>query len=223
MKIFKNSVFIITSSIILIVIALASLLTITYSWYTDKGDTGTGVRVTFGEVETTVLVNDSSLNTISVSDLSYVDIINDFKNNNYSVLNELATTFTISLENTGDIDVRALINITFPTGVIGLVLLDTTIVDYYTQISSILTTETTAADIRTTIDTYNTSQLESLYETVTNVYGTNDTVSVKVVMWGDYDDLSTADKAIYLTKQFSVALSIKAIQAHSGGVDYAND
>ena len=83
------------------------------------------------------------------------------------------------------------------------------------------------------IDAFNllNNGLKSIFGTLlykNELFNPNDakTFKFRVLIWGDYYDLTDADKEVYLTKSYNLEITAKVIQAkdqYGGTLDYEND
>lgn len=153
---------------------------------------------------------------ISIRDLVYLDFQKDVVEDKYGVLNDLATIRTFSITSQTDLAFYPRVSVVSNNvevenipGLIYLIINDTTTVDYKALFSTMFTGLSTTNEYHQAIDSYNLKQFKNIFQ---NVIGQNANIKFRLVVWGDYDSLSTLQKENYETLSFNFVLKFKCIQ-----------
>lgn len=202
---------------------------------------------------TVAVTGDAVVNTkITNNDLAYIHYTDDVIKNKYNLLGTMASVIKVDISFQNNFYTRVKVQVPEDTyGLLYLVIDDSeeTIdkevefkvesntlysgfveadgtVTNWTEVISGLEETLTNDELRTLVNKYNTSKLRELYES--KLFNPNDaeTFKFRVLIWGDYYDLTDADKEVYLTKSYNLKLTAKVIQAkdqYGGALDYEND
>lgn len=202
---------------------------------------------------TVTVTGDAVVNTkITNNDLAYIHYTDDVIKNKYNLLGTMASVIKVDISFQNNFYTRVKVQVPKDTyGLLYLVIDDSeeTIdkevefkvesntlysgfveadgtVTNWTEVISGLEETLTNDELRTLVNEYNTSKLSELYKN--ELFKPNDaeTFKFRVLIWGDYYDLTDVDKEVYLTKSYNLKLTAKVIQAkdqYGGALDYEND
>lgn len=202
---------------------------------------------------TVTVTGDAVVNTkITNNDLAYIHYTDDVIKNKYNLLGTMASVIKVDISFQNNFYTRVKVQVPEDTyGLLYLVIDDSeetidkevefkvenkTLYSGFVEADGTVTNwtevisgleETLANDeLRTLVNEYNTSKLTELYEN--ELFNPNDaeTFKFRVLIWGDYYDLETADQNNYLSMQYNLKLTAKVIQAkdqYGGALDYEND
>ena len=240
---------------IMLFMALAVGSYSTYAFLTDSEDFT--LDYTIGQINGTVTVTGDAVDEVGIvtnSDLAYIHYQDDMIGNK-GLLDEMASEIKVSIKFKNSFPTRVKVQV--PTvdendlqyGLIYIVIDDTSLTkdkkvilnvdddgnlqyayEGETTWTTVVTglTESLEHDLlRSKINEYNTGKLVGLYED--NLFSAESDVefNFRILVWGDYYDLSDDDKAKYLEMSYNFAVTAKVIQAkdqyNGGGPDYEND
>lgn len=207
--------------VVMLIIAVVTLLsTVTFAWFTYVEQKSLA-SFEAGVLAITSTINDDIFSTTyEISDIAYVDFDKDVVNDVSNTFDEMASSNMIEIV----LDPQAplathRITIEEPNGQEGLLMLfiyegvnlDASAPitsNYHDLIETITTGYSTASQKREAIDNYNQSVLDLIGQTV---YEASDAISLQVVVWGDYDELS--DPTNYLDLTFSLTITVDTINS----------
>lgn len=239
---------------IMLFMALAVGSYSTYAFLTDSQTFTYEYKI--GSINGTVTVTGDAVvdSIVTNSDLAYIHYQDDMIGNN-GLLDEMASEIKVSIKFKNSFPTRVKVQV--PTvdendlqyGLMYIVIDDTSLtkekkvildVDDDGNLQYAYEGETTWKTVvkglkeslehdllRSKINEYNTEKLVGLYED--NLFSAESDVefNFRILVWGDYYDLSDDDKAKYLEMSYNFAVTAKVIQAkdqyNGGGPDYEND
>ncbi len=207
--------------VIMLILAIFTLVSsVSYAWFTYVEQKSLA-SFEAGVLSVYTTMNDEPFSTTyNITDIAYVDFEND-------VINDVSQTFDL-MASSNVIDIQLdpqsplavhEITISEPTNQEGLLILlineginlesgAPITSNYHDLIETITTGSSTAEEMRLAIDLYNQSVLDDIHQTVMS---TSDTLSLQVVVWGDYNALS--DPTNYLDLTFTLTITIDTINA----------
>lgn len=207
--------------VIILIISLFTLVTgVTYAWFTYVEQKSLAVFEAGVLAVDTTINNEVFLETYEITDIAYVDFDQDVVNDVAGSFDAMASSHVINIELDPQSPLAVHdITITEPIGQEGLLILlineglnlasgAPITSNYHDLIETITTGYSTPEDMRLAIDTYNQSVLDNVFNTVMS---NSDTLSLQVVVWGDYDELS--DPSNYLDLTYTLTVSIETINA----------
>lgn len=240
---------------ILILILLVAILFGTYQTYaylTQQNKVSYSYQI--DSINATVeLTGDAVVDTkITNDDLAYIHYTNDVILNKYNLLGTMASVIKVDISFNNNFYTRVKVQVPSDTyGLLYLVIDDSeettnkevefkvenkTLysgfieadgnVASWIEVITGLEENLTNDELRVLVNNYNTSKLSELYEN--ELFNPNDakTFKFRVLIWGDYYDLTDADKEVYLSKSYNLELTAKVMQAkdqYGGTLDYEND
>jgi hypothetical protein len=240
----------ILTCLLLVVIAFGTYQT--YAYLTQTKTIEYSYKIDSINATVTVTGDATVSGKITNNDLAYIHYTDDVILNKYKLLGKMASVIKVDISFQNNFYTRVKVQVPEDTyGLLYLVIDDSeeTInkevefkvenktlysgfveadgtVTNWTEVISGLEETLTNDELRTLVNQYNTSKLTELYEN--ELFNPNDakTFKFRVLIWGDYYDLTDADKEVYLTKSYNLELTAKVIQAkdqYGGTLDYEND
>lgn len=211
--------------LVMLIVAIFILVgSVSYAWFTYVEQKSLAV------FEAGILAIDSHINqqvfseTYEISDIAYVDFEKDVINDLTNTFDYMASSNLINIVLDPQSPLASHhISITEPSGQEGLIILlinegvnlelgAPITSNYHDLIETITAGSSTHEDMRMAIDNYNQTVLDEMYGIVMQA---SDTLSLQVVIWGDYEALT--DPTNYLDLTFELTVTIETINAK--GVD----
>lgn len=191
-----------------------------FAWLATANPPAIG-EITVGELSYAIQADGTTFAIeLPIAELMYVDLLDDVRDNQSGMLEEVSTRMFLTLSGQSDtIPWRALLSIQSEADLTGLLPLwifeglnlDETHVDqsdYHGIFASLgLSAEATEEDWRNAIAAYNESVLESI--SLIEIEET-DEIRIQVVFWGDYDALTTPET--FLSRQYELSIVINVFQ-----------
>lgn len=195
--------------VVVFLLLLSMSMTLVYGWFTYVQRKSVSTFVS-QDIDVIVYMNENlAVETMDISHLAFVDFEDDIINDTNNALNDVAEVmhFEMMLSLNSPIS-KSLITLSiYDTShpLIYVIITDDSIVDYHAYIQSIINPLDTKTNILSQIDQHNQTQINQLN---THIMLPGETQSFKVVVWGDYDQLSeTKDIKNYQTT-FAIQYSI---------------
>lgn len=239
---------------IMLFMALAVGSYSTYAFLTDSQTFTYEYKI--GSINGTVTVTGDTIENevITNNDLSYIHYQDDMIKNKFGLLDEMASEIKVSIKFNNSFPTRVKVQV--PTdasnylqyGLMYIVIDDTNttkdkevklqVVDGNLQYAyegettwtTVVTglTESLEHDLlRSKINEYNTGKLVGLYEDNLYEKDIEAEFNFRILVWGDYYNLSDTDKTKYLEMNYNFVVTAKVIQAidqyNGGTLDYEND
>ena len=222
---------------IFVAVVLSAVTTVVFAWLTNKNNLPF-IEVNRGYIYTTntFIYDDTPIikdTNFAIKELAFVDFKKDVVDDEYGMLNQLAIFMLIKIQvPTGSMRVKnqLALQVTNTNGSAGGMLYmiinegvlgGSSITDYKAFFLSAnfrggnLTGVTNVATWRTAINLHNTTTLSNISSQIMNP---NETLTIQLVFWGDYDMLTnTLDKDRLLRQRtdrinFNVAMTLKSTQ-----------
>jgi len=205
--------------ILSVLLLTSSLFSVSFAWFTYVKRKSVATFVS-NEILVDLEANDSIfIDDYVLSDLAFVDFENDFIEDQYGLIDSLASSIIINIElsNSSPLS-RHFIQIQELSGE-GLLLLvmyeglDLTSEhifesSYHALLMTILSGYATKQEMIEALDLYNRTVLEEL-STILIYPGS--VMTIQIAVWGDYDGL--IEKEGYLTDSYQMDLTIESINA----------
>ena len=192
---------------------------ITYTWLTYSKDYPL-VQIKSGKIGVDTAISGKTLvNEVELPSLMYVDFSNDIVNDKTNTLNDIATNLIITITGQDDtLDFKNEVSLSFPENQEDLIYLiiyeglnidESSITsDYHQYMENLVTSgQTDEATWRQAIETNNQTVLDTIKNVTISEF---DTLTIQVVFWGDYNNLSNPSN--YLNETYNVELTINAVQ-----------
>ena len=238
--------------ILILLVAIAFGTYQTYAYLTQQNKVSYSYQI--DSINATVEVTGDAVvdAKITNNDLAYIHYQDDFILNKYNMLGTMASVIKVDISFNNNFYTRVKVQV--PSSTYGLLYLviddseatenqpvefrvenntlqygflndDKTVSEWFDIISD-LNEDLTNEELHTLVSTYNTTKLEELYQNELFEANTSKSFKFRILIWGDYYNLTDDDKAIYLEKSYQLSLTAKVIQAkdqYGGTLDYEND
>ena len=206
----------ITLSILLLT---GSLFSVSFAWFTYVQRKSVA-SFDSNEILVDLEVNDTIvIDNYVLGDLAFIDYQNDFIDNQYLLLDSLASSIILNIglsENSPLTRHQIEINNLSNQGLLFYIVFEGVNLPlehvfesvYHTELMVIMNGLTLKSEQLSALDAYNTSVLSEVMNTL--IYP-GDVITIQLVIWGDYDGLVVKDG--YLNQSYLLELSIESINA----------
>jgi len=202
-----------------ILLLTGTLFSVTFAWFTYVQ------RKSVATFNSNEILVDLEMNDVFfiddyvLDDLAFIDYQNDFIENEYLLLNKLASSTILSIklsENSPLTRHQIQINHLNSQGLLFLIVFEGLNIPtdhifetaYHAKLMTIMNSYVLKEDQLAALDLYNASVLEEVLNTLVHP---GDIITIQLVIWGDYDGL--LEKENYLNQTYRLELSIESINA----------
>lgn len=196
---------------LLILCFMLIISTVTYGWFTYVQRKSVAI-FTSNDMKATVSLNDESIHeTMSLSNLAFIDFQNDLINDKNNAFNDIAQEMNIKITLDQDSPLsRFLFDIAVSQSeIIYLIILDDQVYDYHLFVSQFIEFEDSKVDILEKINIFNHEQIIIINN---QIFFPDESLSFRVVCWADYDQLSEPE--LYKSYDAEVAIDFRIVSAY---------
>lgn len=205
-------------STLVILLLVVTITSVTFAWFTYV-ERKSVAAFEAGELKITTKANGSMFNfDLLLDDLAFIDYQNEVILDKYQTFNEMALSLTVEIKTDSNAPLsKHKVTIDETNLIDGLMYVlvyegynidqnHVFITDYHTYLTYIISGYATKIDQLNAIEAHNQAVLDQIYN---QVLFPDETITLQIICWGDYDELTTPQT--YLDETFILSLIIDSI------------